>query len=145
MSTEILDAIDAEIDRLGSEIAVRRQRTEALSMTRELVEGLENGKLEQLHSGLTSLVGGGEAVKPPPVKKAASKPKGRRKKVAAAAPPKAPSEGERQERNASIMERHQRILALARERGEITAVDVIEAGIASKNSARSSLQRMSIT
>ena len=54
-----------------------------------------------------------------------------------------PTEAERGERNASIMERHQRIFALARERGEITAVDVIEAGIASKNSARSSLRRMS--
>ena len=97
MSTEILEAIDAEVDRLGVELAElneqvdrRRKRTEALSMTRELVEGLENGQLEQLHEGLEGIIGLAapvkEAVKPPPSEKPTrSKPKGGRKKVAATA------------------------------------------------------------
>ena len=99
MSTEILNAIDAEVDSLGAELAqlseqldAGRKRVEALSMTRELVEGLGNGRLEELHGELEGIIGLAlpikrEAVKPPPEKKPTPKrkPKGGRKKVAATA------------------------------------------------------------
>lgn len=152
MSTEILDAIDAEVDTLGAELAqlsekldAGRKRVEALSMTRELVEGLGNGRLEELHEGLKGmsllpLRVKPEAVKPPPEKKPArSKPKGGRKKVAAAATA-APSgwEAKREAIDATVLRSLQSLDGPT----AFSAVRRLIPGEVSTNALKSSLRRL---
>lgn len=140
MSYEILEAIDKEVDTLAAELDELtekldrgRRRIDALSMTRRLVDGIGNGRLDELHDGLKGL-GLGLDKRPPKPKPKPTKPK----KPAAASD--APAEAPRQRTDVAEAAKR-KVRDLLRRKAEITAQDLVDAGIVFNPGAARSLIR----
>lgn len=127
MSEAIVTAIDGELAQL-------EQRAAALRGLRALTLGIESGQLEEIAERLARLTGEAHTLAPlriAPVPGEVEDPQDGPEPLTPPSPePSTPSDAERAKRQEAAQSTSERIVNLARRRGDITVHDVIAAGLA---------------